>query len=686
MLGESTDLQELLEAQLLSSVLLENSASPLQQLLETTELGQAPSPLCGLEDSMRELVFCCGIEGSESDRAEQLEEAVLGVIGEVADAGIPLERLEAILHQLELHQREISGDSYPYGLQLILQALGCATHYSDPIAVLDLDPVIAAMREKIQDPDYIRQLARQLLLDNPHRVTLVMTPDAQLSARKLAAERDRLAALKAAMDESQRRDVVRQAAELAERQAQEDDESVLPRVELADVPASLPELDYRELSRAGLKATLYGQGTNGLVYQQAICPLPALEGAQLDALPYYTNVLTELGVGDATYLETQHRQSATVGAINIFTTMRGNVDDEQKVGANLVLSSKALLRNSGEQARLMRDTLRGVRFDETERIRDLVSQQRARREQAITGNGHGLAMAAACAGMSPLAGLNHQLSGLAGIRQVRRLDERLRDGEQRQAFAGELARLHQRVSSMPLQLLCVGETDRVESVATQALDTWGDAAIDTDAARFQPLSLRERRGEIWLANTQVNFCARAYPTVPVQHPDAAALTVLGGFLRNGFLHRAIREQGGAYGGGASQDSGIAAFRFYSYRDPRLEETLADFDQAVRWMLEHRHTGRALEESILGVIGNLDKPSSPAGEAKQHFHNRLFGRTHSQREQFRQQVLDVSLEDLRRVAQTYLRPELASTAVLTSAGQAEATQELRERQQLTLESL
>lgn len=73
--------------------------------------------------------------------------------------------------------------------------------------------------------------------------------------------------------------------------------------------------------------------------------------------------------------------------------------------------------------------------------------------------------------------------------------------------------------------------------------------------------MRERRCELWLANTQVNFCARAYPTVPEAHPDAAALTVLGGFLPGGFLHRAIREQGGAYGGGASQDSGIAAFRF-----------------------------------------------------------------------------------------------------------------------------
>jgi len=41
MLGESSDLGELLEAQLLSSVLLDNSASPLQHALETTELAES---------------------------------------------------------------------------------------------------------------------------------------------------------------------------------------------------------------------------------------------------------------------------------------------------------------------------------------------------------------------------------------------------------------------------------------------------------------------------------------------------------------------------------------------------------------------------------------------------------------------------------------------------------------------
>jgi len=686
MLGESFDLAQLLEAQLLASVLLDNSASPLQQLLETTTLGRAPSPLCGLEDSMRELVFCCGIEGSEASHADAFEAAVLAVLAEVAEQGVPAERLEAVLHQLELHQREISGDSYPYGLQLILQALGCATHYADPIAVLDLDPVIAGLRDRIRDPAYIRGLARRLLLDNPHRVTLVMAPDRELSARRQQQEAARLAALRDAMDDAQREATVRLAAQLAARQQREDDPDVLPRVELADVPPALPDLDYRDTGSPALPVTAYGRGTNGLVYQQAIAPLPALADEQLAILPLYAHMLTELGLGDDDYLAVQDRQAAAVGAIHAFGNLRGGVDDEQAISGHLVLSSKALARNTRAQAQLMQDTLRTARFDEGERIRDLVSQQLARREQAITGNGHGLAMTAACAGMSPLARLHHLQGGLAGIRALRDLNDALADADGRRAFGAQLASVHACVSAMPLQLLAIAEDNRLDAVLAEMAAVWEPRAATGDAARLALPPLRERRGELWLANTQVNFCARAFATVPVGHPDAPALTVLGGFLRNGYLHRAIREQGGAYGGGASQDSSVAAFRFYSYRDPRLADTLRDFDASVQWLLDNRHPPRALEEAILGVIGSLDKPGSPAGEAKQHFHNRLYGRSHAQREQFRQAVLDVSLGDLTRVAATYLRPGLASTAVITGSDRRAATATVSETFELTVHDL
>jgi Zn-dependent M16 (insulinase) family peptidase len=107
---------------------------------------------------------------------------------------------------------------------------------------------------------------------------------------------------------------------------------------------------------------------------------------------------------------------------------------------------------------------------------------------------------------------------------------------------------------------------------------------------------------------------------------------------------------------------------------------------VRWLLDEKHDYRPLEEAILGVIGSLDKPSSPAGEAKQHFHNRLFGRTHEQREEFRRQVLDVTIDDLQRVADTYLRPELASTAIVSSAANPEAAKALAQQLGLDVKEL
>jgi Zn-dependent M16 (insulinase) family peptidase len=110
---------------------------------------------------------------------------------------------------------------------------------------------------------------------------------------------------------------------------------------------------------------------------------------------------------------------------------------------------------------------------------------------------------------------------------------------------------------------------------------------------------------------------------------------------------------------------MAAFRFYSYRDPRLTETLDDYRRAIDWMLGTTHDYSQLEEAILGVISQIDKPASPAGAAKQAFHNELFGRDKAQRTRFRQQVLSVSLDQLRAVTERYLANTAPSIAIVSS---------------------
>jgi len=288
LLGNTTNLKEQLEAHLLEGVLLDDSASPLRHALETSELGSAPSPLCGLEASNREMSFVCGLEGSSAENADALEALVLGVLQEVADKGIPKDRVEAVLHQLELSQREISGDGYPYGLQLILSGLSCAIHRGDPMALLNLDPVLEELRSNVQDPDYVCTLVRERLLENMHRVRLTMVPDKKLSERRKLAEKRRLEKLKAGFDEQQKQSIVQQAEALLERQKQVDDPDMLPKVGLQDVPAEMRIATGDTFSIGGRPANFYAQGTNGLIYQQLVVDLAQVDDELLDTLrrPY----------------------------------------------------------------------------------------------------------------------------------------------------------------------------------------------------------------------------------------------------------------------------------------------------------------------------------------------------------------------------------------------------------------
>ena len=67
-----------------------------------------------------------------------------------------------------------------------------------------------------------------------------------------------------------------------------------------------------------------------------------------------------------------------------------------------------------------------------------------------------------------------------------------------------------------------------------------------------------------------------------------------------------------------------------------------------WVQEQTLGYDKIEEAILGVVGGLDKPGSPAGEAIQAFHAELNGRGKACTEQFRNQVLAVTEADLKRV--------------------------------------
>lgn len=673
LLPPSTDIKTRLALRLVEGVLLEHSASPLRQYLETCGLGESTAPIMGLDDSNFEMTFYCGIQGSEAARADELEAGVFNVLQQVISQPVDQAQVEAVLHQIELHQREISGDGMPYGLTLLLNGIGSGIHEGDPLQIWQIEPHLAEIREQLKDPQWLPGLIKQYLIDNPHRVMLTLKPDPQKSLREQQAEQARLDKIEAQLDDLSRQQLTEQAAALEQRQAQEDDLSILPKVGLADIPPDLHIVhgETQNIQLAGYETALYRYtaGTNGLYYHQVMINLPD-DVFNTPLLGIYTSLIGDVGAGELDYLAIQQAQSAVSGGISLGASFRSSLADVNQQSAYLVLATKAL--NDKTQAlSLMKKAFEQVRFDEKDRILELLQQRKARWQARISNAGHSYALQTASRDMSSVARRDYYNTGLPALLWLKQLVEKVeQDATAFDQLLADIQALHQRVLSLPRQLLLVAEPDKLEELTTTVTETWKTSEQKQAAEVVVAAFPTDDQDIAWLIQANVQFCAAAYPAVPVEHPDTAALMVLGPYLRNGFLHRALREQGGAYGGGAGYDGNACSFRFHSYRDPRLAETFKDFDASVNWLFNEKQEAYQLEEAILGLIASMDKPGSPAGEAITACHAMLHQRTPEFRRRLRAELLKVTLEDLKRVARQYIQQGKAVRAVVAPYAKAD----------------
>ena len=171
----------------------------------------------------------------------------------------------------------------------------------------------------------------------------------------------------------------------------------------------------------------------------------------------------------------------------------------------------------------------------------------------------------------------------------------------------------------------------------------------------------------WIVGGPVSYCARVYPAVTADHPDAGPLAVLAAFLGGDLLQRAVRERGGAYGAGARYCARTCTVRMFSYRDPRLAETLRDFERAIETLHRRPPDGHRLEEAILRTVREIDKPKAFRIAAFERYLDELQGQGAEGARALRASVLGAGPGQLREVAERYLRPEQGCAGVLAGAG-------------------
>jgi Zn-dependent M16 (insulinase) family peptidase len=386
-----------------------------------------------------------------------------------------------------------------------------------------------------------------------------------------------------------------------------------------------------------------------------------------EMIPLFTGAVMRLGTRNKTMEQLEELIKLKTGGISVGYHASPSPLALDTYEEGLSFTGFALDRNIPDMYELLRTIVTETNFDGPEaekNIRELFQSSASGAIGSIAESGHAFARSFAEAGLTPVGRLNEQTGGLTQVKLTTGLASRaptesLSDVIEKLKTIQRFAIANSNQLSVALNCGTESSTSNqqalsnfLESLPKRAVTPWESekTRYPRNAKSFFPLPY------------QVYYSGRAVKTVPYVNASGAPLEILAQLLTHKHLHHEIREKGGAYGGGAYSRSLGGLFGMYSYRDPNPQNTMKIMTEAGEWARDRTWTAQDLEEAKLSVFQGYDAPQSVSQEGMRLF---LSGITDDMLQTRRERLLDVTAEDVQRVADQFLvqRASESSVAVL-----------------------
>jgi Zn-dependent M16 (insulinase) family peptidase len=654
---------DVLTLSLLEQVLLGNSAAPLRKALIDSGLGSALCDGTGFDADNRDTSFASGLKDVEEASAEKIEAIIFEVLTDLANNGIDQQLIDSAIHQIEFHRKEITNTPYPYGIKLLLAFAGSWLHGGDPVKILKFEDDLKRLRKRMEQGPFFENKLKKYFLNNSHRIRLTMVPDQQLEFNDTVRVQSELEKIKQNLSRSEIEKIRQDTKALQLQQETVANVSCLPTLQIEDIPASVPTVKETAFDRKSA-VTSYNQRTSGIFYFVASSGTGVLHKELIPWAPFFCYALTRAGTSLHHYTEMARRIDAYTGGIGLATHARTRYDRSSTCLPFISFSGKCLDRNQEKMFEIIQELIAHFDFSDHARLKNLLNEYRAGLQSMVVHNGHRLAISVASRNFSPARSLGESWSGIHQLKTIKQMTDNL-SGKKLSALSRDLKRIGNLLFARNnFQMALIGD----ETSLTPA--NHSTAAIFKQLREgkhdgFGPPRIRlgdETLREGWSTSTAVSFVALTFETVRITHADAPALAVISKLLRSMYLHREIREKGGAYGGFAIYSPEDGLFCFGSYRDPRIVETLKIYDAAADFIRSGNYSAEDVKEAILQVCSEIDKPDPPGPAARKAFYRKIVSLSDEIRSQFKTRLLTLTRRDVMQTAEKYFDIQSGQRAI------------------------
>ncbi len=653
LLADIKDTFEILTLAVIEQILIGNAASPLRKALMDSQLGTALSDGTGFDAENRDTMFSVGLKDVSASAAETIETIILDELQALAANGIDPDLVESAIHQIEFHRKEVTNTPYPYGIKLLIGVAASWMHGGDPERILQLDADFARLRQELARGRFLEDKIRHYFLDNPHRVRFLLQPDQAMAAEENQRVVSELAARMTGMGADDLQRLRADAQALARLQETKESLDCLPTLQREDIPPDVQRIDPAPGSLQP-KVWSYDQATSGIFYFSGGLGAGHVEDPLLPLVPFFCYAVSKMGTATCDYTRMARRIDRVTGGIGFSANARTRFDDSGACLPFVSFTGKCLNRNQTHMVDIFRELVTEVDFKDLTRLRQLVREYRAGLEAAVVHNGHRLAISLASRSFSPSNHLQEMWGGIHQLHTIKHVASQM-EGDRLEALAAELRAIGDTLFDRNnATLALIGESNALAQAEQPITSLLGALSAD-GADGFTAPSLRtsaRNAAEGWSTATAVSFVAQTFPTVRLGHPDSPALAVIAKMLRSLYLHREIREKGGAYGGFSLYNAEDGLFSFGSYRDPHIAATLKVYDRAADFIRAGDFTDEDVKEAILQVCSEIDKPDAPGPAARKAFYRRIIGLSDQTRLRHKEQLLRLTREAVVAAADKY----------------------------------
>lgn len=658
-----------LALEILELILLGTDASPLKKAFLKSGLCKQVSSFVDAEIS--EIPFGIQLKGCNPEDADEIETVLFSTLQDIVEKGLPTDSMENAIHQLEFERSEITGDFGPFGLTLFMRSALLKQHGGRPEFGLLIHTLFDRIRKKCaENPRFFVDLLQKYLLLNPHLVRVTLTPDPILERKESLTEKERLETLQSSLNPIEKEELVEKAEALKQYQEKQEEEDieVLPKVSLEDVPKESHELPLSQETCGNLQIFHHDCFTNEIGYADLFFDLPPLDRDELMLTRFLSVVLPQSGTKGKPYEEILEYIQANTGGVTSYLSLHIQAEDYRRFSPSLTLRGKALYRKLRKMFPLLGDIAASADLQDKARLKEILLKHHTGLESTLSQSALKYAVNLSAAAVSLPSTVANFWYGIDYYRMIRNLAKQCDKEDSIEELMAKLKDLKQKILSQVPDLVLGCDKNQYEILKGHEL--YGLTGIQTEAKKewSTHLILPSIKSQGRIIASPVAFIARAFPTVSYFHPDAPLLSLAASIFDHVILHKKIREEGGAYGGGASSNTLSGSFYFYSYRDPHIYRTLEAFETAIYAIEKGQFDEGDLEEAKFDVIQNFDTPIAPGSRADVAYSRRREGKTQAMRQSFRDRILGATCEDIIQAVVEHIRPHFDQGKIIVFAGE------------------